>query len=201
MILKPTQILFSPMTVTFLAFIACAIIQLEVVYPVEAKLLPVYSATASLMYLPHAVRVLATVIIGPRAFFVLLPATMVTEFLRVHSFAETHSLTGVLSGRSLLYIIAGAACAPIAYILVKAILDGRIEHSKALLNWRYVFLIGIVASAINAICLVILSMMPAEATVILAVMLRFFIGDIFGLLVGLIVLTLIFRMLRFTRAT
>jgi hypothetical protein len=37
---------------------------------------------------------------------------------------------------------------------------------------------------------------PAEMVEVLGLMLRFFVGDIFGLFVGLVVLTLVFRILR-----
>lgn len=142
------------------------------------------------MFLPHAVRVLATAIIGPKVFFLLFPAALVEKLL------QTRSYEVVFNGTSLLMVFVSAACAPAAYILLKTMLGDRIDFSKAMLNWRYVFLIGIIASAINSIGLVAVYVVPAEMTEILILMLRFFIGDIFGLFVGLVVLTFVFRILR-----
>ena len=84
--MRPTQMLFSPITVIFVAYVAVFLFQLGVIFPAEAKLFPVYSATASLMFLPHAVRVLATAIIGPKAFFLLYPAMVVAELIKERSF-------------------------------------------------------------------------------------------------------------------
>ncbi|MGE4610874.1 MAG: hypothetical protein AAED33_05715 [Paracoccaceae bacterium] len=92
--------------------------------------------------------------------------------------------------------IIGAASAPAGYILLKTVLGGQVDFSKKMLNWRYVFLIGIIASAINSIGLVAVYVVPAEMVEVLGLMLRFFVGDIFGLFVGLVVLTLVFRILR-----
>ena len=58
------------------------------------------------------------------------------------------------------------------------------------------FLTGIITSAVNSIGLVAVYVVPAETTVILNLMLRFFVGDIFGLFVGLVILTFVFRILR-----
>jgi len=188
--LDPKHILLSPVSITFLAFVSSAYLQLTLIYPTEAKLFPVYSMTASLMFLPHAVRVLATGILGPRAFFVLLPAMAASELLRTRSFAET------FGGTSILFLVIGAACAPTGYILLKRIIGDRFVFSELMLNWRYVFLTGIIASAINSIGLVSVLVMPAEAVVVIQMLLRFFVGDIFGLFVGLVILTYVFRILR-----
>ena len=75
------QILLSPLTIIFISYVAVFLFQLHVVFPAEAKLFSVYSATASLMFLPHAVRVLATAIIGPKVFFLLFPATIAGSLL------------------------------------------------------------------------------------------------------------------------
>ena len=190
---KPTQILFSPPTIIFVSYIAVFLFQLHVVFPAEAKLFPVYSTTASLMFLPHAVRVLASAIIGPKAFFLLYPAMVIAEMLEGRSFGES------FSGTSILITFVAAGCAPAGYILLKRILGDRFVFSELMLNWRYVFLTGITASAVNSVGLVAVYVVPAETTVILNLMLRFFIGDIIGLFVGLVVLTFVFRILRNVR--
>jgi hypothetical protein len=69
---KTKQILFSPLTIIFISYVAVFLFQLHVVFPAETKLFPVHSATASVMFLPHAVRVLATAIIRPKALFMLV---------------------------------------------------------------------------------------------------------------------------------
>ena len=190
MTVKPTQILLSPLIVIFVVYIAVFLFQLHVVFPVEARFFPVYSATASLMFLPHAVRVLTTAIIGPKAFFLLIPATITANLIQARSYEVFFDST------SLLMVLVGAASAPAGYILLRRILGDRFVFSELMLNWRYVFLTGIIASAVNSIGLVAVYVAPAETTVILNLMLRFFVGDIFGLFVGLVFLTFVFRILR-----
>ena len=192
--MKSAQVLLSPLTVIFISYIAVGLFQLHVVLPTESKLFPVYSATASLMFLPHAVRVLATAIIVPKAFFLLLPATIAGNLIQARSYGE------VFNGTSILMVLVGAACAPVGYILLKRIIGDRFVFSELMLNWRYVFLTGIIASAVNSIGLVAIYVAPAETTVILNLILRFFVGDIFGLFVGLVILTFVFRILRNVRA-
>ncbi|MCK4862153.1 MAG: hypothetical protein KAS85_09605 [Rhodobacteraceae bacterium] len=190
MTVKPTQILLSPLIVIFVVYIAVFLFQLHVVFPVEARFFPVYSATASLMFLPHAVRVLAAAIIGPKAFFLLVPATIVGSLIQSRNYGE------VFNGTSLLMVLVGAASAPAGYIILKRIMGDRFVFSELMLNWRYVFFTGIIASAVNSVGLVAVYVAPAETTVILNLMLRFFVGDIFGLFVGLVFLTFVFRILR-----
>ena len=72
------KIALSWIVVVFVAYFVMASFQKYAIYPIEAKLLPLYSQYASLIFIPHAVRVLATAIYGPKTFLVLLPA-MVLE--------------------------------------------------------------------------------------------------------------------------
>ena len=123
--MKSAQVLLSPLTVIFISYIAVGLFQLHVVLPTESKLFPVYSATASLMFLPHAVRVLATAIIVPKAFFLLLPATIAGNLIQARSYGE------VFNGTSILMVLVGAACAPAGYILLKRII-GAMCFSQAL---------------------------------------------------------------------
>lgn len=162
MAIKPAQILLSPLAVIFGVYPGVFFFQLEVVFPTEARLFPVYAKTASLL--------------------------------------QAKNYEVVFNGTSLLMAIIGTASAPAAYILLKTVLGNRIYISTAVLNWRYVFLIGIIASAINSVGLVAVYVVPAEMVEIVTLMLRFFIGDIFGLFVGLVVLTYIFRIVRNVRA-
>lgn len=194
MTIRPTKILLSPPVVIFVTYVGMFFFQLHVIFPFEAKLFPVYATTASLMFLPHAVRVLATVIVGPKTFFFLFPALVITELLK------GRSLDAVFDGTSLLITVVSAGAAPAAYILLKAVLKDRVDFSSAMYNWRFVFLVGIIASAINSIGIVAVYVVPAETTFIPTMMLRFFAGDIFGLFVGLVVLTFLFRLMRGVKA-
>lgn len=179
--------------VLFVAYVVMAGFQNYVIFPVEAKLLPLYSTYASLLYLPHAVRVLATAIYGPKTFWVLLPAIL------VETYVFYPPINGQISFTILALIVIGAVCAPIGYVILKMIsgvFPGGFDTIKTSLHWRYVFAAGIIASAINSIGLTVCFFELSDLSAASLAMLRFFIGDIIGLFVGLVILTWVFRLLR-----
>ena len=182
--------------VVFVVYIVMGGFQKHAVYPIEAKLLPLYSQYASLVFLPHAVRVLATAIYGARTFLVLFPAML----LEIYLFYTP--INGRLSLTALLVATIGAACAPLAYIFLKRISSGLfpgLDSSNAIFHWRYVFAAGIISSAINSIGLTMAFFGFSDIGAAALAMGRFFIGDIIGLFVGLVVLTWVFRILRKVR--
>ena len=187
------KIALSWIGVVFVTYIVLAGFQKFIIYPMEAKLLPLYSQYASLIYLPHAVRVLATAIYGPKTFWVLLPAILFGTYLFYPLVDGLFSLT------TLIVAVIGAACAPIACIILKLI-SGMVisgfDTSKAIFHWRFIFAGGIIASAINSIGLTVLFFDITDIGAASLAMGRFFIGDIVGLFVGLVILTWIFRILR-----
>jgi len=196
--IKPQKILTSWIAVVFIAYVALAAFQKFAIYPIEALLLPVYAQYASLMYLPHAVRVLATVIYGPKTFFVLLPAVLFEAYLL---YPKTD---GLFSITTIAIAVIGAACAPIAFLLLNKIGGVDVSGSDARnlrCNWRCVFAGGLIASAINSIGLTAFFFDLSDINTASLAMARFFVGDIIGLLVGLVVLTFIFRLLRHIKAT
>lgn len=181
---------YSWIVITVLTYLGVGAFQFHVVFPLEAELLPRFSQYASLMFLPHAVRVLATVILGPKAFIALIVSVIISQHIYYISSYNSLTLSQVI------YPFIAAACAPVAYVLVKWVLHFRVDHKKALLNWRYVFLIGIVASAINSVGLALFLFDLSSVPLIAGVILRFFVGDLIGLITGLLILAYIFRLLR-----
>ena len=187
------NIALSWISVVFVAYVALARFQKLVIYPIEAKLLPLYSQYASLIYMPHAVRVLATAIYGPKTFWVLLPTILLTTYLFYPS------ADGFLWLTTLAVAVIGAACAPITCIILKMLncmVNAEFDALKSTFHWRHVFAAGIIASAINSIGLTVLFFDLSDISAATLAMLRFFIGDIIGLFVGLVILTRVFRFLR-----
>ena len=196
--LKPQELFTSWIAVVFIAYIVMGSFQKYAIYPIEARLLPLYSQYASLIFLPHAVRVLATAIYGAKAFFVLLPAMLLEIYLYYLPIDQSLSLT------TLLVAVIGASCAPIAFLLLKhlgGVIVSGLNTDKASLNWRYIFAAGVIASAINSFGLTASFFGFSDIHAASLAMARFFVGDSIGLLVGLVVFTLIFRMLRESKAS
>ena len=189
------RLLSSWVFVVFISYFVFAGFQKLAIYPLEARLFPLYSQYASLLYLPHAVRVLATAIYGPKAFFVLFPTILITQYDFHPVIGEFFSITSVSSA------IIGASCAPLAYVILKRVsplLFVGFDSAKAILNWRYVFVAGVLASAINSVGLAILFFDISDIGFheLAHAMVRFFVGDAFGLIVGLVLLTRVFRIIR-----
>lgn len=175
--------------ITIVCFVALSTFQYYVVYPIEAALFPNFPTYVSILFLPHAVRVLSTVILGPKAFFALLPAVMVSQHLYYIA------TDGSWDYASFAFVFVGAASAPVAYFLMKHFFDHRIDYQAALMNWRFVFLVGIITSAINSIGLSTLLLNLRHIGEIVEFIPRFFIGDLAGLFVGLVTMVLLFRAL------
>ena len=164
--------------------------EIEVVFPIERSLLTEHPRIASIIFLPHAVRVLSTVIIGPKVFFVLFPTILMSGYFLFGSYG------GVMSWPLVIDAAIGASCAPIAFLMVKRAFRKRPDFQLTLLNWRMVFLIGAVASVLNSIMRV--TLLGAFKTVphIFEGVAKFIIGDMVGLLIGLVTLVFAFRIIR-----
>ena len=158
-------------------------------FPIERALLSDYPGIASIVFLPHAVRVLGTVIVGPKIFFVLFPTIIVSGYFLFGSY-------GGLSWPLVVDAAIGASCAPLAYLTVKWVERKRPNFKLTLRNWRMVFLIGAVASVLNSVMRVTLLGGERTAPKIVDGITKVIIGDMIGLMLGLVVLVFAFRIIR-----
>ena len=164
--------------------------EIEVIFPVEKMLLAPYPYVASLVFLPHAVRVLSTVIVGPKIFFVLFPTILVSGYFLFDSYE------GGLTRLLVMDAAIGAACSPLAYLFVKWINRNTPEFQLTLLNWRTVFLIGAIASVLNSLMRVTLLNELDQLHDIVNAVAKVIIGDMAGLAIGLVALVFLFRLVR-----
>jgi len=185
-----TQKILKWELVVAVCYFVILLIEMKFVFPVERVLLAEHRGITSLLFLPHAVRVLSTVIVGPKAFFVLFPTILASGYFLFESYG------GVMSMPLIVDAAIGAGCAPIAYLAVKWAYRNTADFKLTLMNWRMVLLIGAVASVLNSVMRVTLlgntktlSEVIQEATFLL-------VGDMTGLMVGLVVLVFIFRLVR-----
>ena len=82
--------------------------------PVQALLLPDVTDFASLAYLPHGVRVLATWLLGPIAFVPLALGAFLSELMFTPSDVSQATQPVIL-----LSIVAGAAASPLAFEMMR----------------------------------------------------------------------------------
>ncbi len=175
--------------VVFFAYLTFHGLQLFLVFPIEEKLFPNLAQVASLMYLPHAVRVLSVAVVGPTAFFALFPAVLATAYL------ERFFGFGVMIEKAMYVAGVGAGCSILAYYIVRFQSSRDIEFGITLQDWRPVFWIGVVASLINSIGLAFVfreHFMPSQFPQLL---IKYFLGDIIGLAVGALLLLICVRII------
>ena len=176
--------------VVAICYFGVFLFEIKVVFPAERTLLSEYPGVISLLFLPHAVRVLSTVIIGPKVFFVLFPTNLLSGYLLFDSYG------GVISTPLIIDAATGASCAPIAYLVVKWVYRRVPDFKFTLLNWRMVLLIGAVASLLNSIMRVTLLGGTKTYSEMYHQVVSVLVGDMTGLLVGLLVLVFSFRLVR-----
>ena len=164
--------------------------EIEVIFPLEKSLLAPYPYVASLVFLPHAVRVLGTVIVGPKVFFVLFPTILVSGYFLFDSYE------GAVSLRLIMDAAIGAGCSPLAYLLVKWINRNTPGFQLTLLNWRTVFLIGAIASVLNSAMRIMLLSDVNQLHDAVHGIVRVIVGDMVGLAIGLVALVFVFRLAR-----
>lgn len=170
-------------------YIVVLLFEVKVVFPLEARILTDNAAIASLLFLPHAARVLSTIIVGPKAFFALLGAMVFYD-----TFISSSVMVEPAHIRLSLFVV-GASCAPIAYWLVKFVNRRSSEFGIRLQEWRMVLQIGVVASLLNSLGRAVVLNTYHDAQSMMRVAAHVVFGDIMGLLVGLFVLLFVFRLI------
>jgi len=177
--------------IVMLLHVTAFIIQMSIILPFEIALAGHIGSLASLLFLPHAVRVLSVWLLGPKAFFALFPASL---FISYFFFRHDYDPVTLL-----LITLWGAASAVIAFEFLRFMNLDVYPKNAASINWRSLVFAGCLASFFNSVGGTYLKregLAPAEIFELLS---RYLIGDIGGLLFCLIVLMLILRYHRLTR--
>lgn len=172
----------TPILVISLAYLIAFFITFIALMPLQDSLLSSFSNYASILYLPHGVRIVAAWLYGWRSIIFLAPSTIIA-----------HSYLYGYSGFSLDYMVAvffQLFCAAFSFwSLAKLGMDFRL-HNFRRVNWRDIMLAGCAASVMNVLGAKLFfgsDLASASAR---------FVGDITGMIVSLFVLMLIFRALR-----
>ena len=152
------------------------------VMPLQDAVMPAFGNYASLIFLPHGVRVVAAWLYGWRSLPFLAPGAILT-----------HSYLYGTAGFSVDYMMAvffGVFCAALSFWFFAWFgMDFRLHKSKRV-NWRDVMLAGVVASILNSIGTAVFfenDLPTASAR---------FLGDVIGMVVSIVILMMIFRWLR-----
>lgn len=172
----------APAAVITLAFVAAFAVTFGLLMPVQQAIVPELDSFAALVFLPHGVRVIAAWLYGWRSLLFLAPGAIVT-----------HAYLFGIDGFDLHHTLAmsfGLFCAAFSFWLLSLVgMDFRLHASRAV-NWRDVMLAGTIAALLNMIgATYFFGLDPASTG-------AYFIGDVVGMFVALVILMLIFRLLR-----
>lgn len=179
----------SPFFLAFGCYLALHLFQLNVIFPLESKYGSNLTWLASLFFFPHLVRVLAIWMLGPLAFFALLPADIIIHLI----FYPDRQLTDL----EMLVPFVSSACALVAFEFFKLSGMNLYMSSTKSSHWRSLMLVGAVASVINSVGQSILYKGVVVPEAQLQLMLNYMLGDVLGLffgLISLIILTRVFRL-------
>jgi len=176
-------------TAIFVAYVALWSIQYLLIFPLEAQALGQTAALVSMIYLPHAVRVLAAWMIGPKSIFALLPASFVT-YLALYDGTGTPGLSDFAAP------VIGALCAPVTLELMRIVKINVYPQEVGIISWRTLVFAGFLSSILNSFfqTLALEGKFPIEAT--FDILTRFVVGDVAGLVVVLFLLVVMMKLVR-----
>ena len=159
----------------------------DVIDPIQSLLLT--TGYASLLFLPHGIRVLAVFLYGPGpAFFYLLIAALVSL-----------SISGNPMEKSVLTItmqtLTGALCAPLAYQLLKFSFGS--DHislgAVSARTWRGILMVIVVSSLVNGLFQTLSIGWGDTGVADVVLSLKYTVGDILGAIFVLLIANVLLR--------
>lgn len=177
--------------VIMLAYVLCHGLTALVITPVQQEFLSDITIFASLVYLPHGVRVLATWLWGWKAFFPLYAGACLAELFFTPE--HIHSLTQEALHLS---VAVGAVSALAAFEILRLLGQNLYAGQSQRMSWKAVLSVGALASVINSIGQSIVYsgvILPEHAP---SVLVTYAVGDMIGLFVSMVALMMVFRWIR-----
>ena len=176
-------------SVVTIIYVGLYLIQFNIILPLEKTYFGDLTKYASLLFLPHAVRVIAAWLIGPRAILALFPASLLS--IHIYESITDKDLSFYL------YILFSSASAVIAFELLKFMKIDVYPRGERVSSWRNVLFAGFLASFFNSLCSVYFIEAIPDTDTLFELIFRFIFGDVLGLLVSMFVLMLLFRYYRY----
>ena len=173
--------------VTFTIFVFFFLIQKHMIYPIEKYLFPSYLIDkASILYLPHAVRIIAYYVLGFRA---LIPIFISQCFTFIYLNNGDVIETIILSASSTFTIYLG-------FQFFKHFKNQASFNLDEIVDWKKIILIGTMVSIINStVGSLYFFTFDSKIDIDLILNLRFIMGDIFGLFFGMFLFIFVLKFL------
>jgi hypothetical protein len=172
----------------FVSYVGLYVLQVSFILPLEHAHFGNLTKYASLLFLPHAVRVIAAWLLGPKAILALFPASLIS--INIYEPIIDRELSFYI------YSLFSSASAVIAFELLKLMKMDIYPNGEKISSWRNVLFAGFLASLFNALSSVYFREVVLNNEELFELIFRFIIGDVLGLLVSMFVLMLLFRYYR-----
>ncbi|MDC0993723.1 hypothetical protein OAS14_05140 [Alphaproteobacteria bacterium] len=174
----------------FFTYLGLVTVQYLVILPIETMMVERNVTLVSLLYLPHAVRVLGAWMVGPKSILALVPASICGYFFMMRPD------TGAFTPADFIIPMIGALCAPVAFELMRFVRIDVYPKSTGVISWRTLVFAGLLSSIVNSFfsTLFLEGRFPIEDT--FDVLTRFVIGDVMGLVIMLLLLIGFLKALR-----
>ena len=171
-----------------LAYVLCHGLTALVITPAQSLIFPEITVFASLVYLPHGVRVLATWVYGWKA----VPALVLGVSLSAWLFSPSEDLN-FLEPALIESILVGSASAFIAFELVRLSGFNFYFGGARKLQWKGMIAVGALSSLLNSFGQTLVYSGLIEVDKVIGVWAIYAIGDLIGLVVCMIGLMFVFR--------
>lgn len=159
----------------------------NLILPIEIYFVGNMSLIGSLIFLPHAVRVLSAWLLGPKSLFALVPAELL-----MHQF---YASTEYQQGFTFLIPLFSSFSAVFAFELMRLMKLDVYPKMEGITGWRSVMFAGALASVFNSISGAYLKGEAYSPTEVFDVIARHFVGDVIGLLLAIILLIGFFNLI------
>lgn len=147
----------------------------NVLYTAQLAVLDPINLPASIIYLPHGVKILCAFLYGWKTVLLLGPAVL------IHAFAGA-GIEGAPQPLYVLGVFLILVTAPLAFTVMRVFGIDVIDNATLAMNWRVLLFVGLVSAVMNAFVIHILgySILPTQQH--LGGMLRVVAGNMLGLL-------------------
>jgi len=177
--------------ITTLAYLVTFVIWRYLILPFEISLTNENAIFASFLFLPHAVRVLSAWLLGPKSLIAMIPAGIAVSLIGGASPPQGYEL--------LLEVILAtfaASSAVMAFEFMRFCKIDAYPKDNGIVSWRTVMFGGVLASIINSLGSTWLKSGYFDAALIIEVITRFILGDVMGLIAGMLAIMSVARYMR-----
>ncbi len=179
------------MAIIVTAYMLCHGLAAWGVAPLQEQILGEVTMFASLVYLPHGVRVLSVWLCGRHAVLPLMIGALLSELVFTEAAVQEITSSGLW-----LSIPIGALSAYVAFEILRRFGQSAYVGNSERMNWRRLIVVGGLASAFNSIGQTLAFSGVISPGLQLSAVITYAVGDMVGLVVTMLALMILFRTLR-----